>query len=296
MSEFPVIDAHHHIWRFDRTPWLNGPMVPRIFGDYAAIRRDYSISEFAADAKPQGVTKSVYIQINVAPGDEVWEAEWAAAQGDAEGLVQAVVSYVDLAEQDVGDVLDRQCAVAPVRGVRQQLHWHRNPLYRFASRPDMMLDSSWQRGLKEVMARGLHFELQVFQNQYADALTLIDRFPDLTFVLLHAGMPEDLSHEGLARWAGGLVDFARRPNVLTKLSAFGTFTHSCDADEWAVPIRRAVDVFGPERSIFGSNFPVEKLWTDYASLLSAVRHGISVYSTDEQDHILHHTAAKLYRI
>lgn len=80
-----VVDVHHHIWALDRTPWLAGPPVPRIFGDYPAIRRDYLLPEFAADAGPSGVTDSVYVQVNVAPGDEVAEVEWAAAQARAHG-------------------------------------------------------------------------------------------------------------------------------------------------------------------------------------------------------------------
>ena len=63
----PIIDAHHHIWRLAETPWLNGPPQPRIFGDYAALRRDYLIEELVQAFRPHGVAKSVYIQINVAP-------------------------------------------------------------------------------------------------------------------------------------------------------------------------------------------------------------------------------------
>ncbi len=66
-----IIDAHHHIWRLSHTPWLNGPMVPRIFGDYEPLRRDYPVEEYLAEAAAAGVVKSVYVQVNVAPGAEV---------------------------------------------------------------------------------------------------------------------------------------------------------------------------------------------------------------------------------
>ena len=295
-KEQGIIDAHHHIWRMDRTPWLNGPPVSRIFGDYAPLRRDYSIAEYAEDARSNGVTKSVYIQVNVAPGDEAWEAQWAGEQGHQEGLVQAVVSFADLASPDVGDVLDRQLACSPVRGVRQQLHWHSNPAYRFAKTPDGMLRPEWQRGLRELVRRGLHFELQVFQSQYAHALALIDANPDVTFVLLHAGMPESLSGEAGAEWARGLSSFAVRPNVVTKISGLGTFTRSCNVEEWCPIVECAVDTFGPARCLFGSNFPIEKLWTSYAALIAVARTALSRYSADEQLAVLHDTAARLYRI
>jgi predicted TIM-barrel fold metal-dependent hydrolase len=292
----PILDAHHHIWRLDRTPWLKGPMVSRIFGPYEAIRRDYSVEEFAAEARPYGVVASVYVQVNVAPGDEVWEVEWAAGEGRRAHLIDAVVGFADLAAPDVGDVLDRQRASSPLRGVRYQLHWHENPKYRFATAPDVMLQPSWQRGLRLVGARGLHFELQVFPGQYANALSLIDAHPDTTFVLLHCGMPEDMSVTGMTAWRAGLRRLAERPNVLVKLSALGTFEHRCDADSWRPIIQRTVDTFGPGRCMFGSNFPVEKLWTDYGSLLCAVRSALDVYTQEEQAAVLYDTAARLYRI
>jgi len=296
MPVVDIVDAHHHIWRHDRTPWLNGPPVPRIFGDYAALRRDYGIDEFAADARPCGVGRSVYVQVNVAPGDEVWEVEWAAAEGRRQGLVNAIVAFADLADPGVGDVLDRQLAAGPVRGIRQQLHWHRNPAWRFQPTPDRMRDPAWQRGLRAVTQRGLLFELQVFPGQYADSLDLVDRHPDTVFVLMHAGMPDDVSADGLQAWARGLAAFAARPNVMAKISGLGTFPRRCDADDWRPIIHRTVDTFGPDRCLFGSNFPIEKMWTGYATLLGAVRSGLDRYTAQEQQAVLRDAAVRLYRL
>ncbi len=297
MTDFmPIIDTHHHIWRLDRTPWLNGPIAPRIFGDYTNIRRDYPISEYFEDVSTHGVVKSVYVQVNVAPGDEIWEAGWATQQGQPFGLCQAAVAFCDLNSPDAGDVLDKLIASGPVRGIRQQLHWHEMPLYSFARRPDLCLDPNWQEGLKELERRQLHFELQIFPSQYRDALTVVDRRPGLNFVLLHAGMPEDRSAEGHKFWSDGLRAFAERPNVVTKLSALGTFSHRCDVNLWSPIIHQTVDIFGPRRCMFGSNFPIEKLWTDYASLVAAVRTALTSYSHDEQADILGQNAARFYRI
>lgn len=291
-----IIDAHHHIWRFDRTPWLSGPPVPRIFGDYEDLRRDYLIADYAADAGSCGVDASVYVQINVAPGDEVEEVEWVTTEGASEGLVQAVVGYADLEADDVGDVLDRQLAFRTLRGVRRQLHWHENPTYRFADSPDVMTRPAFHRGLREVQSRGLHFELQVFVGQFDMALELVDAFDEMTFVLLHAGMVEDRSDEAMAVWRDGLERFAERPNVLVKLSGLGTFTHTCSVEDWKPVIDRTLDAFGPDRAMFGSNFPVERLWTTYAELVEVVTSSISHLSSSERAAVLRDTAARLYRI
>ena len=91
-------------------PWLSGPMQPRIFGDYAAIRRDYGIEEYIADATPHGVVKSVYIQVNVAAGDEVEEVAWVQQTGSEHGFPHAIVGYVDLRAPDALATLDRERA------------------------------------------------------------------------------------------------------------------------------------------------------------------------------------------
>jgi predicted TIM-barrel fold metal-dependent hydrolase len=211
-----IVDAHHHLWRLADLPWLAGPPVPRIFGDYAPLRRDYSAEEFVAIVQPYRVVKSVYVQVNVAPGKEVDEVAWVQSVADRHGFPHGIVGYADLAAGDVASVLDRQLKHRNLRGIRQQLHWHEKPLYRFAARPDLMNAPEWRRGLREVEARGLLFELQVFQSQMADAARLARDVPGLQFVLLHAGMLEDRSASGWAAWRTGMRELARCPNVAVK--------------------------------------------------------------------------------
>ncbi len=291
-----IVDAHHHIWRLDRTPWLSGPVVPRIFGDYRPLRRDYSIAEFAEDARKLGVVKSIYVQVNVAKGDEVEEVAWAGDQGAKENLVQGIVGFADLGDPKVADVLDAQCALPRLRGIRQQLHWHADSAYRFARDPDVVSQPAWRNGLMEVGKRGLVFELQVFPGQYPQTLRLVSSFPSQPFVLLHAGMPDDSSPDALAAWRAGLRDFAKHENVAVKLSGLGTFARRCDETAWRPIIRDTIDIFGPARCMFGSNFPIEKLWTSYAQLLDVFRKSISDLNTEEREFVLRRTAERVYRI
>ena len=292
----PVIDAHHHVWRLAATPWLQGPPVPRIFGAYGPICRDYPIAEYMADAVPCGVVKSVFVQVNVAPGGEVDEAAWVQGEADRHGFPHAVTAFADLAAADVGDVIDRQMAASRLRAVRQQLHWHANPQYRFAPRPDLMNDPAWRRGLAEVERRGLMFELQVFTSQMADAAALVRAFPGVTFVLTHAGMLEDRTPEGWAAWRAGMAALAACPNVAAKLSGLGTFDRACSVERWQPVIAATIDLFGPGRCLFGSNFPIEKLWTDYATLIATVRACLAHLPAADRSAILHDTAQRLYRL
>jgi predicted TIM-barrel fold metal-dependent hydrolase len=291
-----IIDAHHHIWRLSETPWLQGPPVPRIFGAYEGIRRDYTIEEYLADATPSGVVKSVFVQVNVAPGKEVQEVVWVQSVANHHGFPHAITAFADLSAPDVATTLDCVLSSGDTRAIRQQLHWHDKPLYRFASKPDIMHDAAWRRGLDEVRRRGLMFELQVFAGQMSDAVKLVRTYHDVTFILLHAGMLEDRSEAGWDRWRTAMRQLAGCPNLAVKLSGLGTFDRACSAERWRPVIEETIDLFGPARCLFGSNFPIEKLWTSYARLVGTVRECLSRYSQSEQHAVLHDNAARLYRL
>ncbi len=290
-----VIDAHHHIWRREDLPWLIGPMVPRIFGSYEAIRRDYPIAEFRSEAETAGVVSSIYVQTNWRPEDAVREVAWVESAATDPSWPSAVVGFCDLGHPGAPLVLDRmRAASSRLRGIRQQLHWHENPEYRFAPRPDVMADPQWRKGLAAVTDRGLLFELQVFIGQAEQAAALLRDFPSTCFVLAHAGMPEDMSAMGFRAWREGLARLSDHPNLATKLSGLGTFVHRNDPDLIGRIVHEALALFGPERCLFGSNFPVEKLWTDYRSLLAAYLAALAGQTAETRDAVLSGNARRLY--
>ena len=140
-----IIDAHHHIWRQADLPWLIGPMQPRIFGPYEPIRRDYPIREYLDDLSGNGVVKSVYVQTNWAKERYEDETAWVQRTSSETGWPHAIVAYADFGADDVRPQLDRLKRYPLVRGVRMQLHWHQNPLYRFAPRADLCADPTLRR-------------------------------------------------------------------------------------------------------------------------------------------------------
>lgn len=291
-----IVDAHHHIWRQSDLPWLSGPMQPRIFGPYEPIRRDYSIKEYLDDIAGAGVIRSVYIQTNWTNHCFEDETKWVQQTTDQHGWPHAIVAYADFAVDDVRPQLDRLANYPLVRGVRMQLHWHENPLLRFASRPDLCTDPLIRRNLARLSDHGFSFELQVFAPQMEDAAELAEACPSVTFILQHAGMLEDLSPEGRAAWRAGMTRLARCPNVVTKLSGLGTFIHSNDPAHVADVLTQTVAIFGAERCLFGSNFPIEKLWTDYRSLIDAHLAAAAPFCAEQRDAIFKTTAMRVYRL
>jgi predicted TIM-barrel fold metal-dependent hydrolase len=291
-----IVDAHHHIWRRADLAWLSGPMQPRIFGPYEPIRRDYSIAEYLDDLAGSGVVRSVYVQTNW-PNDRFEdEAVWVQQTAGERGWPHALVAYADLSVDDGRPQLDRLARYPLVRGVRMQLHWHENPLYRFASRPDLCADPMIRRNVARLADYGWSFDLQVFAPQMAEAAMLADSCSEVTFVLQHAGMWEDLSLEGRGAWRAGMVRLARCPNVVSKLSGLGTFIHRNDVALIAGVLDDTVAIFGAERCLFGSNFPIEKLWTSYRDLVDAYRAATVRLRPEQRDAIFAATAGRVYRL
>lgn len=292
----PVIDAHHHIWRQADLPWLVGPMLPRIFGPYEPIRRDYPIEEYLDDIAGSGVVKSVYVQANWAPANAENEVAWVQQTADETGWPHAIVGYADLLSDDVRPALDALMRYPLLRGIRMQLHWHENPQYRFAKHADVADDPAFRKNFAALAERNLSFDLQVFEGQMDGAARLARDFPGTTFILQHSGMLEDLSDAGRARWKSQLAKLAAEPNVVSKLSGLGTFIHRNDPEHIAFVVRETVAAFGADRCLYGSNFPIEKLWTDYASLIGAYRAAATPFNDGEQRAMLHDTAARVYRL
>ena len=292
----PIIDAHHHIWRQADLPWLSGPEMPRIFGPYEAIRRDYLIDEFRADLAASHVVKSVYVQANWPKHLAVEEVAWVQSVADQHGWPHGIVGYVDLLADNAAETLKRQAAHPLLRGVRMQLHWHENPLYRFACAPDLAAHPALRKNIRWLAEYDLPFDLQVFSGQMADAAALAAANPDITFILQHAGMLEDRSASGITVWRDGMQRLADLPNVVNKFSGLGTFIHRNDAQHIEFVVSETLAWFGPERCLFGSNFPIEKLWTSYGDLVHAHRAAIGSLPDAAQAMILHDNAARFYKL
>ena len=211
----------------------------------------------------------------------------------AAALVRA---HADLTVPDARPELDRLARLPLVRGIRQQLHWHENPMYRFASRGDLPADPDLRRNVARLADYGFSFDLQVFSGQMTGAAGLANACPQVTFILQHAGMLEDLSEEGRAAWRDGMRRLAACPNVVSKLSGLGTFIHHNDPAHIAWITDETLALFAPERCLFGSNFPIEKLWTGYAELIQAFAAVLAGHGPDAQASVFRDTAARVYKV
>jgi predicted TIM-barrel fold metal-dependent hydrolase len=224
------------------------------------------------------------------------EVAWVSEVADQHGWPHGIVGYADVTADDIRPQLDRLAKYPLMRGVRMQLHWHENDSYRFAARPDLATDPTVQRNVAALADYGWTFDLQVFAPQMAGAAQLAAACPKVMFVLQHAGMLEDLSGNGWDAWRTGMKLLAAQPNIVSKTSALGTFIHRNDPAHIAAITRETVATFGANRTLFGSNFPIEKLWTSYEELVDAHADAAALLPAADQRALLHDTAMRVYRL
>jgi len=292
----PAIDTHHHIWLRKDVAWLADPPIPRMFGDYFGIRRDYPVEEFMQDVNPSGITKSVHVTAMWAPGRAIDESKWLQAVADKHGFPHGIVCNTDLADSGADAALKAQKQFPNMSGVRQMLYWENEPVRQAAPRPDFCNDPAFRRGFALLEKHDLHFELQVFAGQAAHAVELIKAFPNVRMILVHAGMLSSRTQAAIDQWRAALTVMAACPNLHVKISGLGMYSGGITLAQARQVIRDVVQIFGVRRTIYGSNFPLEKLHASYADFFGIYRTVLSEYSDAEQRAVLHDNAVKFYRL
>jgi predicted TIM-barrel fold metal-dependent hydrolase len=294
-----IVDAHHHLWNLSKIhyPWLMERGVVRFFGDPTPIQQDYLVGDFLDDVGDLPVTSSVHIQVGADSSDSVAETRWlqSEAQRTPLGIPNAIVAFCDLADKDADKILDAQAESGNLRGIRQIVG--RSPDEDAKSGTNALLDNSiWIENLARLPSRQLSFDLQLIPVQLPAVSKVLAKIPDLRVALCHCGSPHDQSEAGLAFWRKELARLAELPNVYCKLSGFGMFEQNWDAERVRTTVLSAIEIFGVDRCMFGSNFPVEKLNVSYNTLYASYLEIAAEFSESEQQNLLAGTARRFYRL
>jgi len=296
-----MIDAHHHLYDLEESPypWLQLQDPPQIFvGDLRPVMKTYGIEDYLADCRPCGVQKSVHVEVGWDPADPVGETRWLQAVADRHGFPHGIVASAHLHESGAADVLERHCESANMRGVRQMLLSHPDPLYDLAERADLLTDPTWRAGFALLERHGLSFDLQVFPHQMGDAADLAASFPGTQIVLDHAGLPIERERGGLGRWRAGMRGLAAHPNVAVKISGLGQVDHHWTLESVRPLVAETLEIFGVERCLFASNFPIDGLYSDYATVISSFETIVGELGLGEaeRDALFYANAERVYRL
>jgi predicted TIM-barrel fold metal-dependent hydrolase len=283
------IDAHHHLWDLSTVhyPWLMARGVARFFGDPTPIQRDYRLDAFRRDAA--GFGASVHIQVGAE--DPQAEARWVHSVAEAHpDWPMRQVAFCDLTATDLPARLDALQSLSSVVGVRQIVG--RAPGEDAMTGTNALLDDPrFAAGLQEAGQRGLSFDLQLLPELCARTARVLERAPDTPVALCHAGSPHDRSAAGLRDWAVALRPLAELPQVRCKLSGLGMFEPGWTTESIRPIVETCLELFGPARCMFGSNFPVDSLTSAYATLVAAYE---SLVPQKDWDRVFHDTAAGFY--
>ena len=272
------------------------PLAPRLEGDVRPIAKDYLLRDYLADVRNQNVVKSVHVECGWDPSNPVGETEWLQRHSRQARLPHGIVARATLDAQDVEQILEGHARHKNVRGIRHAINWHPDPAKTYVNRPDLIRTDAWRRGFGLLRRFGLSFDLQLYPAQMADAAALAHAYPDVLIILDHAGMPVDRNEEGLRLWRRGMQELATAANVVVKISGLGTVDWNWTVESIRPFVLQTIDAFGVSRCMFASNFPVDKLYSDFDTLYAAFREITAPFSDQERRMLFHDNAARYYRL
>lgn len=271
------IDAHQHFWNYSvaEYPWI-GPGLER-------LARDYQPPDLAPLLAGEGLDGSVAVQAR----QSVEESRWLLALAEAHPLVKGVVGWVDLRSDRVGDDLCVLAANPKFVGVRHVVQDEPDPRF--------VLGEGFIRGLRQLHQHGLTYDLLLYPNQLPAAIELVGLLPEQPFVVDHLAKPRIAAGE-IEGWDRHIRAIARHKNVYCKVSGMVTEAarQGWNRDDFTPYLDVVLEAFGPERLMFGSDWPVCLLAGEYADVAAIPRDDFSRLSATEQRMIWGDTAARFY--
>ncbi|MEU8266390.1 amidohydrolase family protein [Sphaerisporangium sp. NPDC049002] len=279
-----MIDAHHHLWDTTRReyPWMAGEAL-------APLRRPYGIDDLRRETTAAGVERTVLVQTTSSAEETEEFLATAAASG---GLIAGVVGWVDLTDPGVADELMR-LRTGPggdlLAGIRHAVQDEPDPAW--LSRPDV------RHGIRAVGQAGLAYDLLVLTPQLPAAIEIVRDLPGVRFVLDHAAKPP-IASGATEPWASGIKAIAESPNVTCKLSGLVTEATWTDWDSPRVApyADHVLSCFGPDRVMFGSDWPVCELAASYGQVTDLARALTTALSENEREQFFTTTAQTAYAL
>lgn len=276
-----IIDAHHHLWQYSHSdyPWMDGD-------EKAVLRHDYLIQELDQVTRPLGVSHTVVVQAR----QTIWETEWLLGLSQQSRTIAGIVGWLPLAADNIRSHLERFSSQTALKSLRHVVQDEPDP--EFFDRPN------FNHGVSLLDEFNLAYDILIFGHQLPMTIRFVDRHPQQRFVLDHIAKPVIDPSRFDEAWAKNFRELARRDNITCKFSALAT---EVTTPQWTIETLRpywetALEAFGPQRLMFGSDWPVALLRTDYETWLNTVQQLASQLSPTEQESIFCQTARSAYQL
>ena len=290
MADLEFTDTHVHFWD-RRLPelggyaWLDPEAEHPQLGDYGAIKTvRYWADDFVAETRFQNVGNAIHVQAALGIEDPVEETKWLQAFADRVGVPQGIVAFVDLARADAAETIGRHREYANLRGIRDLRY------------DDYLTSEDWERGYAALEQHGLVCCDDPMVEVMADAARLVERHPGITYCVDHAGFPRRRDREYFEEWKAGMRGLAALPNTVVKISGLGMCDHGWTVESWRPWVLECIDAWGTDRSFFGTNWPVDRLFSSYGDVLDAYRELIGDLTRDEQVALFSENANRVFSL
>jgi predicted TIM-barrel fold metal-dependent hydrolase len=289
MARLPFVDTHVH-YNDLKDPslhysWLQPDWVHPILGDIDPIKaQKYTAEHYIAETRFQNVTKCVHVQAALGIADPVDETRWLQEQADLTGFPHGIVAHCDLAAADAEETIERHMQYANMRGIRD------------FGRGDYLADDAWQKGLALLAKHDLVFCLDPLPENLPKVRALLDKVTDVVLCVDHAGFPRRRDDDYFQMWRRGMREVAGAPNAVVKISGLGMGDNTWTIDSIRPWVEECIDAFGIERSFFGTNWPVDRLYSSYGDVLDAYAQIISGYTEDEQEALFSKNAERVFSV
>ncbi len=299
MDDIKIVDAHHHFWdpTINYHPWLcDEPMIPFRYGDYSKIRKPFMPEDDFRSAEGHQIVKTVTMEGEWDPSDPVGESLWMQSVAETYGFPHAHVAQAWMDADNVADILKAQSKIPIVKSVRHKPRAAASPDRVVIGAPGSMGDPDWRRGYAMLEKYGFHFDLQTPWWHLNEAADLAGDFPNTLIILNHTGLPADRSESGLSGWRKAMKTFAELPNVAVKISGLGLCGKTWRIEDNQSIIRDTINIFGIDRCMYASNFPVDGVVADYNTIITGYKKAVGDLSMSDQNKFFHDNAVEIYDI
>ena len=300
-DELPIIDAHHHLWQLSggplHYPWLQDTDTePFFLGDLTALKRDYLPADYRRDALGHHVVGTVHVEAECSRTQQVEETQWLSDVHRQHGMPSAIVAHAWLHTDNAAAILARQAAFPRVRGIRSKPVTRRTADATLPGLAGTMQDPAWRAGLRLLRQHDFSWDLRVPTWHLEEAAEVVHDNPELPVVLNHMGFPWDRSAAGLAMWRRGMQALAAQDNCWCKLSCLCLREGAWDYEDNRALVRETIALFGVERCMFASNYPVDGLRIGFKALFDDFKRMTADFGPDDRRRLFHDNAARFYRI
>lgn len=263
MNKLEFVDSHIHLYDMSHTElfyahWQPGVPHPTLGNQIQKLsERSYFAEDYILETRKSNVTKAVHVQAAIGSKDPVQETEWLQEAANRTGFPHGIIAYANLADSDVEKILERHCEFPNMRGIRD------------FGEGDYLVSSAFHQGFALLDKYDLRVSIGAEWQDMGKLRNLAEKFPNTLIVVDHAGLPQERSSEYFDQWKKGMATVAQADNVKCKISGLGMGDQNWTVNSIRPYVLYCIEIFGVNRCFFGSNWPIDWLWSSYEDLINA---------------------------